>query len=333
MILVTGSTGIVGTRILFDLLESGERVRALKRKNSDTEFVRKVFNFYDPETGNQLFENIEWFDGDITDIESLIPAFKGITHCYHCAALVSYDPRDRENLLEINGEGTANVVNAALENGVEKICHISSVSALGRAKKGTLTDEKNHWTREGNASTYGLSKFMAEREVWRGTAEGLPAVIVNPGVILGPSKPDQSSGMLMSVLKKGVAFYPKGVVGYVDVRDVSSACIQLMNSEITNKRYLLIGENKNYLDFLSTAASIFGNKPPKIRLRPWMLTLGWIGARMISFISGKKPKITREVAQSASRDNAFSNEKIRKAISFEFCPVEQALLYYRSFFD
>ena len=333
MILVTGSTGIVGTRILFDLLKSGERVRALKRKSSDTEFVRKVFHFYDPESGNQLFENIEWFDADITDIESLKPAFKEITHCYHCAALVSYDPRDRENLLEINGEGTANVVNAALENGVKKICHISSVSALGRAKKGTLTDEKNHWTREGNASTYGLSKFMAEREVWRGTAEGLPAVIVNPGVILGPSKPDQSSGMLMSVLKKGVAFYPKGVVGYVDVRDVSRACIELTNSEIQNKRYLLIGENQTYLDFLSTAARIFGNKPPTIRLQPWMLSLGWIGARVISTISGKKPKITREVAQSASRDNAFNNEKIREAISFVFVPVEQALVYYRPFFD
>src|SRR5690554_4923144 len=273
MILVTGSTGIVGTRILFDLLRAGEHVRALKRKDSDTEFVRKVFNFYDSKEGNSLFENIEWFESDITDIEALAPAFKGITHCYHCAALVSYDPRDRENLLEINGEGTANVVNAALKNDVQKICHISSVSALGRAKKGILTDEKNHWTRESNASNYGMSKFMAEREVWRGTAEGLPAVIVNPGVILGPSKPDQSSGMLMSVLKKGVAFYPKGVVGYIDVRDVSAICIQLTNSEIRNKRYLLIGENKTYLDFLSTAAKIFGNKPPKIKLHPWMLTL------------------------------------------------------------
>lgn len=333
MILVTGSTGIVGTRILFDLLKSGERVRALKRKTSDIEFVQKVFDFYDAENGNRLFENIEWFDGDITDIESLAPAFKGITHCYHCAALVSYDPRDRENLLEINGEGTANVVNAALENGVLKICHISSVSALGRAKKGTLTDEKNHWTLESNASNYGMSKFMAEREVWRGTAEGLPAVIVNPGVILGPSKPDQSSGMLMSVLKKGVAFYPKGVVGYVDVRDVSEACINLMNSEIKNKRYLLIGENKTYLDFLSTAARIFGNKPPKIKLQPWMLTLGWVGAKAVSLILGKKPKITREVAQSSSRENAFSNEKIRAAISFEFVPVDEALVYYRPFYD
>ena len=333
MILVTGSTGIVGIRLLFDLLKSGETVRALKRKKSDTAFVRKVFNFYDSQNGNQLFEKIEWFDGDITDIESLAPAFKEITHCYHAAALVSYDPRDRENLLEINGEGTANVVNAALENGVLKMCHISSVSALGRAKKGILTDEKNHWTRESNASNYGMSKFMAEREVWRGTAEGLPAVIVNPGVILGPSKPDQSSGMLMTVLKKGVAFYPKGVVGYVDVRDVSEVCIKLMNSDIQNKRYLLIGENKNYLDFLSSAAGIFGNKPPTIKLQPWMLSLGWMGARLMSLVSGKKPKITREVAQSSSRENAFSNEKIREAISFDFVPVEEALLYYRSFFD
>lgn len=333
MILVTGSTGIVGTRLLFDLIKSGKRVRALKRDSSDLDFVKRVFAFYDAKNGPDYFRKIEWFDGDITDIESLEGAFKEVTQCYHSAALVSYDPRDEDNLLEVNAEGTENVVNAAIEAGVLKICHISSISALGRAKKGALTTENDYWTRDDNNSVYGLSKFMAEREVWRGTAEGLPAVIVNPSIILGPSKPDKSSGMLMSLLRKGVPFYPRGTAGYVDVRDVSNTCISLMDSDIANKRFLLNAENLTYKRLLDTAAEIFGNAKPKIRLRPWMLSLGWIGAKALAAISGSKPKVTRETARSASLQNAFSNQKISNALSVTFVPVGESLLYYRSFFD
>ena len=333
MILVTGSTGIVGTRLLFDLIKSGVQVRALKRKDSDTAFVKRVFQFYDSQNGEAFFSKIEWFDGDITDIASLEQAFIGVTHCYHSAGLVSYDPRDTEKLHELNTEGTENVVNAALEAGVLKICHISSIAALGRAKKGTFTTEKNYWNRDNNNSLYGLTKFMAEREVWRGTAEGLPAIIVNPSIILGPSKPHQSSGMLMSLLRKGVAFYPKGIAGYVDVRDVSKACISLMNSPIENKRYIINAENLNYKTLLDTAAGIFGNSKPKTRLHPWMLSLAWIGARGWAVITGRKPKITRETARSVSRENTFSNSKIVEAIPINFVPVGEALLYYRSFFD
>ncbi len=333
MILVTGSTGIVGTRIMFDLLKAGEQVRALKRHNSDTEFVKRVFIFYDSQSGNSLFNKIEWYNADITDIQALESAFLGITHCYHAAALVSYDPNDREKLLEINAEGTENLVNIALEVGVLKICHISSVSALGRTKKGDLITENDFWNRDDNNSAYGLSKFMAEREVWRGTAEGLPAVIVNPSIILGPSKPNKSSGMLMALLQKGLPFYPTGKAGYVDVRDVSKACILLMNSDIENKRFILNSENLSYNKLLCMAASTFGNKPPKIKLQPWMLSLGWMGAKIWSAITGNKSKLTRETARSASKENVFSNSKIREAISLDFSAVEASLLYYQPFFD
>lgn len=333
MILVTGSTGIVGTRLIFDLIKSGKSVRALKRITGDTDFVRRVFQFYDSKNGEAFFSKIEWCDGDISDMGSLDIAFSGISHCYHAAALVSYDPRDEKKLLEINAEGTENVVNAALEAGVLKLCHISSVSALGRAKKGTPTSEKDFWNRDDNNSVYGLSKFMAEREVWRGTAEGLPAIIVNPSIILGPSKPHQSSGMLMSLLQKGSVFYPKGTAGYIDVRDVSKACILLMDSEIQNKRFILNAENLNYKSLLTTAAGIFGNSKPTLKLKPWMLSLAWTGARVGAAISGTKPKITRETARSASHTNVFSNAKILQAVSINLFPVKEALLYYRSFFD
>ena len=332
MILVTGSTGIVGTRLLFDLIKSGKRVRALKRHDSDTDFVKRVFHFYDSKTGGEFYEKINWCDGDITDIDSLEKAFNGIDTCYHAAALVSYDPRDEEMLIEINAEGTEKVVNVALEAGVKKICHISSVAALGRAEVDKLTSEYNHWNRDQNSSSYGLSKFMAEREIWRGTAEGLPAIVVNPSIILGPSKPNQSSGMLMSVLHKGIGFYPKGKAGYVDVRDVSKACIALMNSEIVNKRHLINSENLSYNKLLNKAANIFGNKPPKYKLKPWMLTIAWIGAKVWGGLTGSRPKVTRETAKSASSISVFDNSKIKQTLGIEFISVEESLEYYRSFF-
>lgn len=333
MNLITGSTGIVGIRIMFDLLSMGEEVRGLKRKTSDLSYVKKVFCFYDPQRGDELFDKINWVDGDVNDLASLELAFEGVSHCYHAAALVSYRSRDFDNLIQTNAQGTANVVNTALDFAVSKFCHISSVAALGRAENGELTTEADHWTREKNKSGYSMSKYMAEREMWRAMAEGLPGVIVNPGVILGPSKPQQSSGMLMAVLKKGVAFYPKGVVGYVDVRDVSKAAIELMHSDITNKRFLLVSENKNYFDFLSAAALVFGNVAPRIKLRPWMLEIAWRAAAVLGLLLQKPPKITKEVVRSASKKNAFSSQKLKDAISYQFVPIDESLLYYRAFFD
>jgi nucleoside-diphosphate-sugar epimerase len=200
VIFITGSTGIVGTRIMFDLLERGLAVKALKRKNSDLDFVKRVFVFYSGEKGIGLFNNIQWVEGDILDVALLERYLAGVEQVYHCAALVSYQPRDEEKLLRINQEGTANLVNAALAAGVKRLCHISSVAAMGRKTGKRLTDEKTAWERKANKSNYSLSKFLSEQEVWRGMAEGLPAVIVNPSIILGPSKAKQSSGMLVNIL-------------------------------------------------------------------------------------------------------------------------------------
>ena len=333
VILVTGSTGIVGSRIVFDLLKSGESVRALKRANSDIEFIKRVFQYYDPEHGLALWQSINWFDGDILDIASLTEAFEGIDKVYHSAALVSYHPSDAEKLLEINGTGTANVVNVALDNHVKKLCHISSVAALGHAKEGEFTTEGDEWKLETNTSAYGLSKFMAEREVWRGTAEGLPAVIINPSIILGPSKADQSSGMLMSLLQKGSLFYPPGMGGYVDVQDVSSIAVALMNSDIENKHFLVNAENKSFKELLELSAEIFGGKKPKYKLPFWLLSAAQVFLKVKEVFTGKKASITRETAKSSFRKNRFDSGKIKKVLDLKFISIRDAIANYRDFFD
>ncbi len=333
MILITGSTGIVGTRLAFDLLHAGESIRAMKRPDSDLTFVKRVFEFYDGTQGAELFNRLEWIDGDVLDIQSLEMAMVGVSHVYHCAALVSYSARDAEKLLQINGDGTTNVVNAAIEAGVVKLCHISSVSTLGKNTDGSPSTERTSWKRSQNNSVYGLSKYLAEREVWRGTAEGLPAVIVNPSIILGPSKPMQSSGMLMALLQKGIPYYPGGTAGYVDVRDVSRMSITLMESDVVNEKFILSSENLPFRQLLNTAAETFGNKPPHFAVKPWMLGLAWRALALGSSFTGKVPRITKETAKSASIKNAYNNEKVRRQLNTEFIPVSSSLSDLRGFFS
>jgi nucleoside-diphosphate-sugar epimerase len=331
MNLVTGATGLVGTRITYDLLKSGEDVRGLKRANSDLDFMKSVFEFYDPTDGARLFEKILWMEAELLDLEALSSALEKVKTVYHCAALVSYDPRDKQKLLDSNYEGTRNVINLCLSSKVEALCHVSSVAALGRAPKGQKTSEETLWTKEQNRSVYGLSKHLAEMEVWRGISEGLDAVIINPSVILAPSKPDQSSGMLMALLKKGSTLYPAGTTGYVDVRDVSAIAISLMKNKNYGERFLCNSENVPFKELLQMASRILGGKSPKYPLNANLLKIaGWLN-QLISSLTGVRPKITPETARSATKQNFYDNSKVHERLGISFTSVEDSLKYYREF--
>ena len=331
MNLVTGATGIVGTRLIFDLLVKGESVRALKRPSSDMDHVQKALSHYHGTDAAEMMKAVDWVDGDLLDLGSLDDALAGVSQVYHTAALVSYSARDAQQLIDVNVEGTANLVNLALEAGIQKLCHLSSVSALGQPSQGPAT-ERTTWKRSQQRSIYGLSKYLAEQEIWRGAAEGLPAVVVNPSVIIGPGKPDQSSGMLMKLLTGGVAYYPPGGTGLVDVRDVSAACIALMDSELTQERFLLNADNVPYQSLLTWAAEVFGNRPPRFALQPWMLELAWPLAAIGSAFTAKAPKITKETARNACRELAYDASKVRTALGMEFIPIRESLAYFKPFF-
>lgn len=332
MILVTGATGLVGSRLAFDLVSQGHDVRALKRPGRDLSEVNKVFSFYDAANGAKYFTAIEWVEGDILDTESLIAAFEGVETVYHSAGLVSYRKKDFDTLMAVNQEGTANVVNAALVSDVKKFCHISSVAALGKSKGDTLIDEQTEWNPEECASNYSLSKFSAEQEVWRGIAEGLDAVIVNPSIILGPAAADQSSGMLMAMVRKGVPYYPGGKSGYVDVRDVSAMAIEIMQSDIKNEKFLLNGENMSYLDLLSKGAEASQLAKPRFKVSKILLELAWIFSAIGASIFRINPKITKETARSASGKSAYNSRKVKSTLNREFIAVSDSLEYYRAFF-
>lgn len=325
MILVTGGTGLLGSHLLYDLVKSGQKVRAVKRPGSDTSATRKVFSYYSA-AGNDLFSKIDWTEGDVLDPFSLLQAMDGIEQVYHCAARVVFDRAEHEKMLLVNVEGTANVVNAALEKKTRKLCHVSSIAALGRNLNTQEITENTFWRSSPDNSVYSISKYGAERETWRGVQEGLDTVIVNPSLIIGPGNWNKSSSNMFVTAYRGLKYYTKGVTGFVDVRDVSKAMILLMNSEIKNERFIISSENAAYSSFFKLAAECFGKKKPFIRVSPLGSELAWRALAVKKLLTGRKSIITKETAKAAHQKNHFSNEKIKKMIPIDFIPLKQSVI-------
>ena len=232
----------------------------------------------------------------------------------------------KRGLIRINTEGTANVVNAALEKKVRKLCHVSSIAALGRPEnQADLIDENLVWKTSRHNSIYAVSKYGAEREVWRGTAEGLDAVIVNPSIILGVAGTSKGSSRIFNTVCEGLKFYPPGKNGFVDVRDVVRAMILLMKSDIRNERFILNVDNIEYKRLFDLIAAEMGKPAPTVKVSPLMSGLAWRIEKLRSMITGVKPLITRETAHTAVQHYEYSNEKIKKELGFEFTPIEETV--------
>jgi dihydroflavonol-4-reductase len=323
MIFVTGGTGLLGSHLLLELAGSSKKIRALKRNSGDTGKVLKVFSYHVPNP-EELFRKIEWAEGDLLDSGSLEDALEGVTEIYHAGAIVSFSRGDHKIMLKVNTEGTANLVNLALEKKVEKFCFVSSIATLGRAENGKLTDEETHWIISGKNSVYSISKYGAEREVWRGIEEGLNAVIVNPSVILGPGFWNGSSG-LFRLAWEGLKFYTLGVNGYVDVRDVAKVMTQVMNRNLFGQRYILSSENVTYQQFFTYIANYFNKPAPSINVPPVLSHIAWRYEALRCFLTNRQPEITKEMANTSVQKYRYNNEKIRKALGYQFIPVEDSI--------
>ena len=316
MILVTGATGLVGSHLLVQLLQENEEVKALFRSEKQIEKVKNVFAFYNQ---TALFDKINWVKGDITDIPSLEIAFENVTHVYHCAALISFDPSDEDELRKINIEGTANVVNCCIDFGVKKLCHVSSIAALGTPKEHEITiTEETEWNPEELHSDYAITKYGAEMEVWRGHQEGLEVVIVNPGVIFGNGFPNRGSDVIIQSVKKGLSFYTKGNIGIVSVEDVVKCMVQLMKSNITGERYILVGENIDFKNLLTYIATVFKVKKPSIYASPLLTEIGWRANWLISKLTNSRPKLNKTTAKSSHSVYQYDNTKIANTLSLQF---------------
>lgn len=323
MILVTGGTGLVGAHLLYHLIKNDEKVRAIYRSEKRIEKVKEVFSFYtDDET---LISKIEWFKADITDVPSMIPAFVDVDKVYHCAAFISFNPKDYREMRKVNIHGTAIVVNLSIDAKISKICFVGSIASVGESLNGNLIDEDCEWNKEAENSGYSITKFGAEMEIWRASQEGVEVIIVNPGVILGSGFWQTGSSKLFTQVYKGFQFYTEGITGFVGVKDVVKSMLLLMNSDIKNERFILVSENKSFKEIFFLMADALGKKRPSVNIKPWQTAIFWRVSHLISFFTRKEPFLSKYSAKSAHSISKYTSEKIEKVLHFKFQKIDEVI--------
>ncbi|QMU31325.1 NAD-dependent epimerase/dehydratase family protein [Adhaeribacter radiodurans] len=311
MVFVTGSRGLIGSYLLRQLLAEGHQVKALIRT--------------EPTPDDFQHPNLKYIVGDILDVSALQLAIENNDYIFHCAGLVSYAPQDADLLKQINVEGTANIVNTCLARQNVKLCHVSSIAAIGQQKNTNILNENAKWDPQADVSVYASSKYFGELEVWRGVAEGLAAVIVNPSVVLGPSDWTRSSTQLFKYVFNQNSFYTGGYLNFVDVRDVVSSMLALTFSDVTGERFILNAGQVLYKEFFTNIAINLNRKAPGVKVPSALAEVIWRLESLRSFFTGKRPLITKDTARITKRNYFFTSEKLKKQLAFSFKSLEETL--------
>lgn len=313
-ILLTGGTGFIGAYVLRLLLARGYKVRALRRANSNMGLLEGVD-----------LSRIEWVETDVTDVVGLEDAMKGVTHVVHSAGMVSFHPRDYKRMHLVNVEGTANLVNLALDAGVQKFVHVSSIAALGRSPERSHLTEASPWVTSKANTRYAISKYQSEQEVWRGHAEGLPVAIVSPAMVIGSGFWDTNGPKFFKQVYDKLKFWPVGRSGFVDVRDVAKFMVLLLESDVNGERYLLNAQNMTYHDFFNAIAAELGVKPPFIKVTPLLAEVAWRVELLKTKVLGGDPMVTKESARASVGRYTYGNEKSKAFPGFAYRPIETTI--------
>lgn len=312
MILVTGGSGLLGKELITQLLAQQKTVVAIYNKTPLPSF------------NSNLLSTVQCNILDVNGLEALMQ--NGITQVYNCAGMVSFNPNHKKQLFKINIEGTANIVNAALNAGVLKLVHVSSVSAFGIDKKEELTKETMRFTEHNFESNYGESKYLGELEVWRAIAEGLQAVIVNPTIILGDGDWNGGSSKIFKSVYEQFPWYSEGVNGFVDVRDTAAIMIELMDSAISAERFIISAENCSYQQIFNLIATAFNKKNPHKKVTPFLAGLVWRLEALKSKFTGDEPLITKETALTALTKDFYDNTKLLRFLpQFKYRSMEETI--------
>jgi len=314
-ILVTGGTGFLGAYIIKHLVEKGYTVRAIRRSSKLPFFISA-----------EILNRAEWVQGDVLDVMSLQDAMDGMDTVIHAAAAVSFIKKERENMYQVNVEGTANVVNMALVKNIKRLVHISSVAALGRTPGGGRVNEEKKWEESKVNTHYAKSKYKAELEVWRGIGEGLEAVILNPSTILGYGDWNTGSCAIFKNIYKEFKWFTTGINGFVDVEDVARVAVLLMESGISEERFIVNGDTWSFRQLQYTMADNFHKKRPAKVATPFLLGIAWRVEKIKSLFSGVRPLLTKESAKVAVSKTWFENDKLLRALpGFSFTPLEETI--------
>lgn len=315
MILVTGGTGFVGAYIIRELVMREYAVRAIRRRDYQPFFI-----------DDTIWHKVEWVECDILDPVGLFDAMQGVELVIHAAAMVSFHKSERELLYQTNVTGTANVVNMAIESGIERFIHISSVAALGRTANNEIVNEEKKWQEGIRQTHYAISKYQAELEVWRGMGEGMQITILNPSTVLGFGDWNNSSCGIFKNVYNEFPWYSNGVNGFVDVEDLARACVLLMEKKIYQERFIINGDNWSFRRLFDTMAEALHKKKPSREAGPMLGALAWRWEKLSSLFTGKKPLLTRETARIAQSNTQFDHQKLLQALpGFQFTSLETSI--------
>lgn len=313
-VFITGATGLVGSYVAKQFLEKGYEIKALKRESSDTSWL------------GEWAKLIKWVEGDIFDLELLKANIEDEDVVVHSAAVVSFNGKDRKSMMKTNVEGTANLVNICLDKKIKKFIHISSIASLGRKKGLVEIDETSKWEDSDYNTHYAESKYLAELEVWRGIAEGLPAVILNPSLVFGAGDWNRTSLQVFKYASQERKFFPVGSCNYVDVRDIAQAAFLLAESNILSERFVLSAGNIFYKDLFAKMAQLMHKKAPTIPVTPFLAEIAWRLNALWSMLTFSSPTITKETARNSTKHFIYKNEKIKKYLpSFSFHSLDDTL--------
>ena len=310
-IFLTGATGFLGSYILRQLVTRGHSVTALRRESSRTALI------------HDIEDKVTWLYGDVLEIEDHKEALVGIDAIIHAAAVISFDKRDKEKMFDINVDSTRDLVNLALGIGIKKLVYISSIAALGRYRDSKMVDENIEWEDSPEHTMYGISKQMGEREVWRGFAEGIDTVVLNPSLILGAGYWGENTARIITQLYKGVPFYPTGSTGMVDVRDVAILAVAALESDITGKRYIISSENKTFKEYFENVCRVMGKKGPSRPMTKFWRGIAWRGSAFLSLISGKERMITKSHMVASARHTAYDNTLSKATFDHNYIPIAE----------
>ncbi|HVY74277.1 MAG TPA: NAD-dependent epimerase/dehydratase family protein [Puia sp.] len=315
MIFLTGGTGFIGSYILTELVRQGYSVRALRRRPA-------LPFFLSPE----IAAKTEWVEGDVLDVSSLQEQLTGCDRIIHAAAIVSFYPDEKRAMFRTNIEGTANLVNIALEQGIDDFIYISSVAALGRTDQQTTIDEEKKWESGAGQTNYAISKYHAEMEVWRGMGEGLRPLVLNPSTVLGFGDWNRGSCAIFRSVYQEYPWYTSGHNGFVDVEDIARVVVALMNSPVRNQRFIVSAENRGFRDLFNKIADEFQKKHPSLEVNSLLASLAWRAEKVKSLFTGTRPLLTKETASIASKRVSFDNSRLLNTLpDFRFTPLDDTI--------
>ena len=313
MILVTGATGFLGRNLILSLSEKDDNIIGQFRREIKLDETR---NFFIANNKEEIFNKIIWKKADITNFSEVQSLFDKVDEVYHCAAYVSMASYKSSYLNQVNITGTTYLVDNCIKKKIKKLCFISSIAAIGESNNGKITEE-NEWNPEIDKTPYSYSKYGSEMEVWRASQEGVPVIILNPGIIIGNNL---NNSQIQKIIKNKFNFYTTGITGFVTVEDVVNASVALMEKKIKNERFILVSENipfKDLVNFLSTK-----NQNYSIRIPKSILYLIWFIESILSSLRISKKFLTKALINSLYSKNYYDGNKIYKYLkNFDYTKI------------